>query len=546
MSAILSDDPAERVLLSAIMANGFAALPNNPVICTDWFENPTHRLIFGAAHGLYREDKPTNFIAISRILRASGLLSEAGGDAYITNVSGESNFPGAVESAFQSLSSRWQDRTTRTRLRSALARIDAGDDPGAVIENVSQLGAEFAEDSEFPPVDWGESSANSANSAGGYEQEAILPGDSILEDWFHFAAERTEGAACYLAGSILPIVAAILGRRVWMHLGDGPKYPNIFSILVGKPGDRKSTTIRLVACLARKCLPSNAFVPASFSPESLFDEYDEAKGGVPDKLLIEDDANVILGDWAKSQNGERNAARFLKLYDCGPLSETFRRNAKESETKQGRREIPATSTSVLFGATFNVAAFQGQAVRAGMARRFCYYVAERRGRDLLEGTRSDLRALEDLADAFNRCSSIAGQMHFSTDARRTWLEFQQENRAMMDSEDPLKEGRLARLSSIPAQALAIAMIFEAGIWAKRSGPWTGELSSEALVKAIEHANECLSAADVLDTIGERATIQQNAEILFEAIVRDFAGNARGGTISDLSKNRNLTGENPQV
>ena len=137
---------------------------------------------------------------------------------------------------------------------------------------------------------------------------------------------------------------------------------------VGKPGDRKSTTINLAAHLAQLCLPDNAFIPASFSPESHFDEYDVEREGRPDKLLIGDDANSTLTDWQKTGNGERNAARFLKLYDCAPLSETFRRNKKEApkgEAGAMRRFIPETSTNLLFGATFNIACSNVRKLRTG-------------------------------------------------------------------------------------------------------------------------------------------------------------------------------------
>src|ERR1700722_6872931 len=83
----------------------------------------------------------------------------------------------------------------------------------------------------LPTIDWATVSANSANSAAGYTQRATLPLDSILMDWFNFARERTEGADCYLAGTILPIVGALLGRRVWTQLGGNKKYPNLFSLV---------------------------------------------------------------------------------------------------------------------------------------------------------------------------------------------------------------------------------------------------------------------------------------------------------------------------
>ena len=82
---------------------------------------------------------------------------------------------------------------------------------------------------------WVEISASSANSARGFVQKAVLPLCSVLADWFTFARARTEGADCYLSGAILPIMGALLERRVWVSLAGKKKYPNIFSIIVGKP-----------------------------------------------------------------------------------------------------------------------------------------------------------------------------------------------------------------------------------------------------------------------------------------------------------------------
>lgn len=335
---------------------------------------------------------------------------------------------------------------------------------------------------------------------------------------------------------------ALLARRVWVSLAGKKKYPNIFSIIVGKPGDRKSTTINLAADVAHFCLPDNAFIPASFSPESLFDEYDVEREGRPDKLLIEDDANSTLTDWQKTGNGERNAARFLKLYDCAPLSETFRRNKKEApkgEAGAMRRFIPETSTNLLFGATFNIACFQGHTVRAGMARRFLYYVAERRGCDLFVTPGHDRGALESLADGFRRCLEIEGEMTFAPDARRLWVEYQAQNRTEMDAANPLAEDLISRLASAPAQTLAVAMIFEAAMWAKRGGDSRGVLSLEALEWATAHLAECLEAASWLDGIAHRASIAEDAEVIFERIVVDYARARRGPTIyvsrSDLTR-----------
>jgi hypothetical protein len=222
--------------------------------------------------------------------------------------------------------------------------------------------------SPFPPQQNIGNVGNTPTPASIYKQKAIYPPDSILADFVAYAEIVSEAADCFLIGSILPVCAAILGRGVWLPWVTGNLLPNIFSILCGKPGDRKSSTVNIAEHLAWDCLPLEAFLPKAFSPEALVDEYDVNCGGRPNKILIADDANPILSDWQQPGIGQRNAARFLELYDCKDLCESYRRNRKGGQS--GRRRISDTSTSVLFGATFNIARFQNQTVQAGLQRRF--------------------------------------------------------------------------------------------------------------------------------------------------------------------------------
>ena len=381
--------------------------------------------------------------------------------------------------------------------------------------------AEFVEDARRAFAGDPANPTNSANAGVGDEQPAIFPADSILADWMNLACRQEESADAFLIGSILPVTAGLLARRVWFPWGTRRKYPNLFAMLAGKPGDRKSSVILTAERLARECLPGNAFLPAAFSPEALFGEYAEEDGGRPDKLWIADDANATLKDWQKTVNGERNATRFLELYDCKPLSESFQRNRKENADGQARRTIDETSTSLLFGATFNIAAFQGQEVRAGMARRFLYYVAERHGRLIVRPGNGDAEAFGRLVESFRRLLEPTGEMDFSAEAAGVWESYQHANRATIFNLDASREAELSRLSSAPMQTLSVAMVFEACRWAKNGGSWTGLIHADTLKLAAKHMGACLEAAERLDCVAHRAELRQDAEILLARVRHDF-------------------------
>lgn len=279
-------------------------------------------------------------------------------------------------------------------------------------------------------------------------QKAILPTDSILEDWFAFAGRRTEGADCYLIGAAIPIVGALLARRVSIPLGGGQKYPNVFTLICGKPGDRKSTTIKLVAALARECLPANAFIPASFSPETLFDEYDDERGGRPDKLWIVDEANSVLTDWQKTQSGERNATRFLgytivvsSLNHSAVTKKSHRPDRQGAKFRKAPRAFSSVrhSTSPAFRVRPYVRAWLGASFTTSQNGGAATYSK------LLQHDPDELGLM---AMQFERCLEISGEMVLSPAARQRWNDYQADNRGKMDAANPLAEDLISRLHQL--------------------------------------------------------------------------------------------------
>ncbi len=299
-------------------------------------------------------------------------------------------------------------------------------------------------------------------------------------------------------------------------------------MVVGKPGDRKSSTIDLAAIIARSSLPKEAFLPLAFSPETLFDEYDQDVGGRTDKLWLVDDANPILSDWQNDTNGERNAARFLRLYDCKDLSESYRRNREKNNPQSQRRLIPETSTSLVFGATFNLCMFRRQATRAGLQRRFLYYVAEKLARQILHPPQLD-KELAEVAQAFKELSQLSGQFTFSDEAKALFETFQRNNRLQSDQANPLDEALCSRIASAPAQTLKVAMNFEASR-AVYNGSGSLQLQANTIQLAIAHVETCHLAAQALEAISRRAVIANEAELLLERIRADFRSKAKNGAI----------------
>ena len=365
-------------------------------------------------------------------------------------------------------------------------------------------------DCPYPAIDW--SAAKQVGRSLGFHHRAIYPRDSILHPFMEISRLICEGADCYLLGSVLPVAAAMLERRVWTPWAEQTRlYTNLYSMLVGKPGDRKTSAINIPERIALECLPADAFLPYCFSPESLFDAYYRR----PDRILIIDDANPILNDWKLSSNGARTAAQFLRFHDCKRLAESYLRN--KSETTSADRIVPETSTSVLFGATFNVAAFQGQQVKEGLARRFLYYIADKHGRKIVNPPTVNLHELSDL---FKQLLGFSGEVCFDSEATAVWEAFNDDNRDRYATTTFSQDALAGRISSEPTHVAKIAIIFEA-CRCIHYGTELKAITKVSLEKAIEHVTENLRSAAFLDTIANRAVTAERAEIVIAAIRRKF-------------------------
>lgn len=66
----------------------------------------------------------------------------------------------------------------------------------------------------------------------------------ILNDYLRMV-EDTESPRLFHVWCVIGAIAAALGRRNWLPFGDGKIYPNQYITLVGTPGTRKSTCLRI-------------------------------------------------------------------------------------------------------------------------------------------------------------------------------------------------------------------------------------------------------------------------------------------------------------
>lgn len=395
--------------------------------------------------------------------------------------------------------------------------------------------AEMVETVEFQPFTESDDSTNSTNSAHPGMHSPPYPRDSILEDWVIAMRETTEAPDSFILGGILPVCAALMGRRVFIRFGS-KKYANLFSMIVGRAGMRKSTTLQPARELASLMLAPGALYSGTASEEALFKHYQTQ----PDRLFFEDEGNTVLKHWADSAPGQMVAKRMLKLYDCAPWEQAYLRQEADSKDGSGCVRIEETCTSLILGATYNCCRFNGLDNRDGMQRRVNYYFAECEARELdWPAARTDLKKL---ALAFSPLAESEGEF---TDLRqlpgtfRVWQDIQAEVRDMKKENAGVsldEEARLSTLSEIPAKTLKFAMIFELCRWAKSQRNNPLEIRPDTLKTAFAHAKMGMEAFRVIQTIGERAEIRSEADSLLATIRAEWGAHFPGMPII-LSKSQ---------
>jgi hypothetical protein len=377
---------------------------------------------------------------------------------------------------------------------------------------------------ESPPcpydeVNWEALRANIAHDTQGrFVQEVIYPVDSILHAYMEEARTCCESADIYLLGAILPVCGALLARRVYFQWGTEHVYPNLFELVVGTAGMRKTIAIRCAKRVAWNCLPPEAFLSGKQSVEALFSEYCLDDGGRPDKLMVIEEGNTLMATWAKSDYGARVAAEFLQLYDCAELTESFIRN--KTKKSGPKRVVPETSTSVVISGTFAVATFPIDQVKDGIARRFLYSVAETLGRTLMWPERLVSHAI---SDGFKPLLKLSGEIKMprSGEVWDRWVEYQTTNRKQINDVGADDEALSARLASTPVQVLKVATIFEATRAVHTGWPTLSNFTLVGLESAIGFVEQNMRAADFLDRYSERKAAKERAEVILATVRRDF-------------------------
>jgi Bifunctional DNA primase/polymerase, N-terminal/Primase C terminal 1 (PriCT-1) len=258
------------------------------------------------------------------------------------------------------------------------------------------------------------------------DYRAAMQGATEASDVFHFAALWTR-------------CAVALGRNVSFPYGMS-LYPNVYLLVYGPTGDRKTTATRKATELGDQF----KVVSGGGSGEGLADDFSGAEPGHGFLLHAEEFSQILRpGRW----EGATLIPFLTQCFDCPDRYEMKFRKAPIS-LERPTPSLLAGATPEWFWQDFRTRDFQG-----GFGNRLFF----------LTGARKPVIALPDAPDlsktsrAVNDLSIVEPcRAHFAPNARTLWEQFYLAWDAEEDRRDPLL---LAAVKRIPAYIIKLGMVY---------------------------------------------------------------------------------------
>ncbi len=301
------------------------------------------------------------------------------------------------------------------------------------------------------------------------------PRGGLVADYCDVFGPTTDAPRQFHVFTCLSLMAALMGRRVWVRDGAAPLYPNLFVLLLAPSSlYRKSTCVAIGQDLARALegherpdAPARRILyPSQFTPESLLDILEEQ----PEGWIVLDEFRQFLDSMRRDYNAGMREM-FMSLYDCRSIHRKIRSGEKRIE-KPGVNLIGACAT-----AWFADAVKSGE-LRSGFYQRLLIVAAQTKTRHLARGQAPDSRARLDLLRSLNLMAQAAGEMELpqaQESAFGDWALGQQKTILGTDHEAELA-GFYTRLERV---ALKLATLLELS-----RNPHSRAISSQALADGI--------------------------------------------------------------
>lgn len=198
--------------------------------------------------------------------------------------------------------------------------------------------------------------------------------ESAWTPWAHLYREAvgpsTEAADEFHYVALLTVIGAVLGRSVSVACGR-PLHPNLYALLIGPSGDRKSTAAEAALRLLRQVAPEVLLLNGVGSQEGLMERMEGAETGKElhsRTLLFVDEMAALLKKGRRESSG--SLLEFITEIFHGPDFKTHSTRSRAIHLEKPTLSILGASTP-----TWLEAALEEEDILGGFGNRFVYVTA---------------------------------------------------------------------------------------------------------------------------------------------------------------------------
>lgn len=250
----------------------------------------------------------------------------------------------------------------------------------------------------------------------------------------------TEAADEFHYVALLTVIGAVLGRTITVACGR-PLHPNLYAMLVGPTGDRKSTAANLALDLLRQVAPEVLLLNGVGSQEGLMErmaEADAGQGPHSRTLLFVDEMAALLKKGRRESSG--SLIEFITEIFHGPDFKTHVTRTRAIHLNRPTLSILATSTPAWLEA-----ALEEEDILGGFTNRFVYVAAPVKPDNPLPDL-PDRSRLKVLAEWILRATRGAERsMTWAPGVKERWRDFYLEWRRFTASQDERATALLRRI-----------------------------------------------------------------------------------------------------
>jgi hypothetical protein len=251
----------------------------------------------------------------------------------------------------------------------------------------------------------------------------------LLPNWldsYLAYVEDTESALIFKKWVGISVISSVLRRKVWLQFGRIQIYPNLFVVLVGPPGTRKTQAISFGKKLLEQ-LDDIRICPDATTKEALCKTIAQSKldceiEGMSDIFVhcsvtaINSEFETLMG---KSKDNGKMVAFLLELWDCPDRFTADTKHVGKDSITNAYFNLLAASTQESLASCL-----PKSATGNGLIARLLFCCADEKHKNvpIPNLTPEILKLKESLIHDLAIISYISGKYDFTPEAREYWIE----------------------------------------------------------------------------------------------------------------------------